>query len=324
MRCLRVAGCHLTPRRSIAESRRYGAAQEGLNIQRAASLPLDRVSVCTLLLEHSVLFIRVHLRNLLRISLCLWSSTRHLTPNYESTSVSSNSSDRKRRPLAASAVDFGQSIPSSTATCCRSRLSFASRIRMNPSTLTLRQATMSFLERRGRKRSRALLLRAFEARSFPLAADFQGSPPLPLRYKTVESNSRNEPVVRTAVFGRADRPFAQGVREWIESVGQVRSLRFYVTQIELGPGDRTSVRVRYEIASRQQEALHYRVGQWRQVWMNDRLSRFEPLEETLVTADQAALRRRDPGVFGERRLFSKPIATWCPVLACPPRLGERH
>ena len=43
----------------------------------------------------------------------------------------------------------------------------------------------------------------------------------------------------------ADRPFAQGVREWIESVGAVRSLRFYVTQIELGPGDRTNVRVRY-------------------------------------------------------------------------------
>ena len=100
----------------------------------------------------------------------------------------------------------------------------------------------------------SLLLRAFEAHSFPLAADFQGSPPLPLRYKEIESNSRNAPVVRTAVFGGADRPFAQGVREWIESVGQVRSLRFYVTQIELGPGERTSVRVRYEIASRQRSA----------------------------------------------------------------------
>ena len=130
----------------------------------------------------------------------------------------------------------------------------------------------------------ALLLRAVEARSFPLAADFQGSPPLPVRYKTVESDSRNEPVVRTAVFGAVDRPFAQSARYWIESLGQIRSLRFYVTQIELGPGDRANVRVRFEIASRQQEELHYRVGQWRQVWVGDRLSQFEPLEETLTTA----------------------------------------
>ena len=109
----------------------------------------------------------------------------------------------------------------------------------------------------------ALLHRAIEARSFPLAADFQGSPPLPVRSETVESDSSNEPVVRTAVFGAVDRPFAQSVRYWIESLGQIRSLRFYVTQIDLGPGDRANVRVRFEIASRQQEELHYRVGQWR-------------------------------------------------------------
>src|SRR5262245_36216031 len=34
----------------------------------------------------------------------------------------------------------------------------------------------------------SFLHRAMEARSFPLAADFQGSPPLPVRYKTVESD----------------------------------------------------------------------------------------------------------------------------------------
>jgi len=130
----------------------------------------------------------------------------------------------------------------------------------------------------------ALLFRAVEARSFPLAADFQGSAPLPVRYQTVESDSRNEPVVRTAVFGSVNQPFAQSVRHWIDSLGQIRSLRFYITQIELGPGDQARLRIRFEIASRQQEGLHYRVGQWRQVWVGDRLSQFEPLEETLTKA----------------------------------------
>ena len=129
----------------------------------------------------------------------------------------------------------------------------------------------------------ALLHRAIEARSFPLGTDFQGLSPLPVRYKTIESDSR-EPAVRTAVFDAVDRPFADSARHWIESLGQIRSLRFYVTQIELGPGDRANVRVRFEIVSWQQEELHYRVGQWKQVWVGDRLSQFEPLEETLATA----------------------------------------
>ena len=156
----------------------------------------------------------------------------------------------------------------------------------------------------------SLLLRAFEARSFSLAADFQGSPPLPVRYTTIES--RNETVIRTAVFGGADRPFAQGVREWIESVGQVRSLRFYVTQIELRPGDRASVRVRYEIASRQQGAFQYRVGLWRQVWLNDRLSQFEPLEETLATANKQLFTDVTQEVLGNTDSFQRQLRRGVP------------
>ena len=115
----------------------------------------------------------------------------------------------------------------------------------------------------------------------------------------------------------------KSVREWIESVGQVRSLRFYVTQIELRPGDRTSVRVRYEIAS-QHEALHYRVGQWQQVWMNDRLSRFEPLEETLATTNKPLFADVTQEFLGNVDSFQRQLATRCPVLAGPPGLGERH
>src|SRR5262249_59871273 len=55
-------------------------------------------------------------------------------------------------------------------------------------------------------------------------------------------------------------------------------------EIELGSGDRATVRIRFEIASQQRWQIQYRVGQWRQVWVADRLSRFEPLEETLASA----------------------------------------
>src|SRR5262245_3318894 len=130
----------------------------------------------------------------------------------------------------------------------------------------------------------AILHVAVEGRSFPLAADFQGSPPLPVRYETVESDSKNDPIIQNAVFGGAGQSFSEGVQHWIESLGQVRRVSFYVTQIELGSADRATVRIRFEVASQQRGQIQYRVGQWRQVWVADRLSQFEPLEETVASA----------------------------------------
>src|SRR5262245_8558567 len=81
----------------------------------------------------------------------------------------------------------------------------------------------------------ALLHRAIEDRSFPLMVGFQGLP-LPIRYKTIESDSRTLTVIRTAVPDDSTRPFAQSLQQWIDSLGQIRALRFYVTQIELEAG----------------------------------------------------------------------------------------
>src|SRR5262245_5453722 len=130
----------------------------------------------------------------------------------------------------------------------------------------------------------ALLHRAIENRSFPLMVGFQGRP-IPIRYTTIESDSRTLTVIRTAVPDDSPRPFAQSVQQWIDSLGQIRALRFYVTKIELD-SEHAKVRVRFEIASRSQQEIHYRVGQWSQAWAGDRLSRFEPLEETLVSASK--------------------------------------
>src|SRR5579864_421941 len=115
----------------------------------------------------------------------------------------------------------------------------------------------------------AHLNRLLDLRTLPLAPDFQGASPMPVRHKQVADG------VFQAEFQADDRAFREGLERWLESLGQVRSARFFVL-----PGSR----VRYEIASASASALHYRVGFWNQQWTDGRLSRFSPVSETWVTS----------------------------------------
>src|SRR5262249_39239509 len=91
-----------------------------------------------------------------------------------------------------------------------------------------------------------------------------------------------------AEFDAADKWVEQGLRMWLDSLGRIRSARFFVL-----PHDR----VRYEIASTRADGLEYRVGLWRQVWMDGRLARFEPLEETRVQAPELLFEDVTSSVF---------------------------
>ncbi len=102
--------------------------------------------------------------------------------------------------------------------------------------------------------------------ALPQADDFGGASPMPLRYKPVGEG------VSEAEFGSGE-DFQKGLARWIESLGHVRRSGFFVL-----PGNV----VRYEIAS---EGA-YRVGFWKQVWKDGRLSECRPLGETLVTAKE--------------------------------------
>ncbi len=103
-------------------------------------------------------------------------------------------------------------------------------------------------------------------RDLPLAPDFRGTSPLPIRYRTVAEG------VDAAEFG-ANRPFREGLAGWIDALGRVRRAAFYVL-----PGDL----VRYEIAA----GSTYRVGTWRQVWREGRLTEFQPISETVTRAER--------------------------------------
>jgi len=100
----------------------------------------------------------------------------------------------------------------------------------------------------------------------PLADDFHGASPAPLRYKPVADG------VLEAEFAVGDK-FQEGLARWIASLGEVQRSAFFVL-----PGNI----VRYEIAS----PGAYRVGRWKQVWKDGRLAEFQPLDETLVTAKE--------------------------------------
>ncbi len=103
------------------------------------------------------------------------------------------------------------------------------------------------------------------ARALPLAPDFRGWSPLPVRHLPVGEG------VSRAEFNPADGAFEAGLKQWLDSLGEIRAARFFVLPDDV---------VRYEIAAGNQ----YRVGLWKQTWKSGLLTRFSPVEETLVSA----------------------------------------
>jgi tetratricopeptide (TPR) repeat protein len=100
-------------------------------------------------------------------------------------------------------------------------------------------------------------------RFLPLASDFRGSSPLPVRHLPVADG------VSRAEFDPSDTEFDAGLKKWLDSLGEIRAARFFVLADDV---------VRYEIAAGGQ----YRVGLWKQTWRNGLLAGFAPIEETLV------------------------------------------
>ncbi len=98
----------------------------------------------------------------------------------------------------------------------------------------------------------AALREMLKSRAVPLAPDFRGASPLPLRYKPVAEG------VAIAEFG-SSATFAEVLPKWIESLGRVRRTGFFAL-----PGNR----VRYEIAS----DGAYRIGVWKIISKDGRIS----------------------------------------------------
>jgi tetratricopeptide (TPR) repeat protein len=139
--------------------------------------------------------------------------------------------------------------------------------------------------------------RSLAAGSVPLTGDFQGGTPLPARYTKIDGN------ISIAEFNQADRGFADGLKRWIERLGEIRSARFF----PLGGN-----RLRFEIASTVSGMLNYRTGFWKQVWRSGQLAEFEPLEETLVTSDRPLFRDMTAEMFGSSASFREQLLRGVP------------
>lgn len=143
----------------------------------------------------------------------------------------------------------------------------------------------------------AHLERMIQTRVLPLAPDFHGLSPLPARYKPVATG------VSEAEFDPADRRFAEGLQRWVESLGTIRRANFFVLPRQ---------QVRYEIAGAGAEGLEYRVGLWKQTWNDGKLSRFQPVSETMVRAPRPLFEDVTSSVFRNADSFRRQLARGTP------------
>jgi Flp pilus assembly protein TadD len=126
----------------------------------------------------------------------------------------------------------------------------------------------------------------------PCAADCRGVSPLPKEYRDVA------PGVAEAVYG-APGDVAGGWKKWRESLGEIRSARFYSL-----PGGV----VRYDIRGR----LEQRIGTWNCAWEDGRLTRLEPVSEIRTAAGKPWFRDITAAAFAGERSFHDQLSRGVP------------
>jgi Flp pilus assembly protein TadD len=144
---------------------------------------------------------------------------------------------------------------------------------------------------------RTRLETAFRAKRLPLAPEARAQSPLPAAYRSLA------PDLAEAVFDASRTDAASGWAEWIESLGRIRRVQFFVL-----PGDT----IRYEIASERGGMLEYRVGHWKQRWNREALIEFSPLEEHLARAAGPWMRDVTLAVLGTLPAFRDQLARGVP------------
>ena len=110
------------------------------------------------------------------------------------------------------------------------------------------------------------------------------------------------PGVTEAVFDRSSEP-AAGWKQWLASLGEIRSARFYSL-----PGDV----VRYDIRSKAAARLEQRVGNWKLKWEDGAITHLEPLEETLTYAATPWFRDVTGSAFAAEPSFAAQLTRGVP------------
>ncbi|HEX4230900.1 MAG TPA: FG-GAP-like repeat-containing protein [Bryobacteraceae bacterium] len=114
-----------------------------------------------------------------------------------------------------------------------------------------------------------LLVAAFHSKQLPGGAAIRGSSPAAKSYRQLDRD------LEQAEFDSSEDDVAGGWRKWIESLGEVRRVEFFVLPEDV---------IRYEVASREAGRLRYCVGTWRQRWDGGKLLEFVPVEEHVASA----------------------------------------
>ena len=140
------------------------------------------------------------------------------------------------------------------------------------------------------------LSQTLQTRALPIDSGFEGSSPMPQWWRSVA------PDVVEAEYGGGGA-FADGLRRWVESLGEVRAARFSAL-----PADR----IRFEVASTQAGQLIYHVGEWQASWRDGKLHRFRPTRETRTTAREPWFADVTGTLFGGDASFQDQLARGVP------------
>jgi len=155
----------------------------------------------------------------------------------------------------------------------------------------------AFASEQAAERITAVLNRLTVTRSLPLADKFRGRSPLPLLYDRVAEDVYKAKFGDTEFRGQ-DARFQAELATWIGCCGHVRRAQFFVL-----PNNR----VRYEISSEDSRGLHYRVGEWRQIWEDTTLVGFSPIEEIRTTASRPFFTDVTAVTFGRTESFQQQL-----------------
>ncbi len=124
--------------------------------------------------------------------------------------------------------------------------------------------------------------KALHLMELPLGASFQGSSPCPKSYRTLA------PDLEEAVYEAWDMAVGEGWKRWVQSLGNIRRVQFYVLPDGI---------VRYEVASERGGKLLYRVGRWKQTWRGGKLVGLSPLQEHVASAPKPFFRDVTAALF---------------------------
>lgn len=145
--------------------------------------------------------------------------------------------------------------------------------------------------------TRASLHRAVESRQLPLAEATAGFSPMPKRYDAAAED------VRLAVYDRTDHQILEGWNAWLQSLGTVRRVEFYILPENI---------IRFEVTSQCDGKFCYRVGRWKQGWRDGRIESFEPLEEHVVSAPEPMFRDVTGTVCQQHAAFTQQLSKGIP------------